>query len=37
MDANETQIRREVFWELYTYDSWQVRSLVILRGSSFMK
>jgi hypothetical protein len=23
LDLNETQRRREVFWELYVYDSWQ--------------
>lgn len=25
MTEAETQLRRETFWELYTYDSWQVR------------
>ena len=25
VDPSETQRRRELFWELYTYDSWQVR------------
>ena len=24
VDPSETQRRRELFWELYTYDSWQV-------------
>jgi hypothetical protein len=28
VDAAETQRRRELFWELYTYDSWQVCKLV---------
>jgi Fungal specific transcription factor domain len=23
LDLNETERRREVFWELYVYDSWQ--------------
>lgn len=29
VDPAETQRRRELFWELYTYDSWQVRLLTL--------
>jgi hypothetical protein len=28
MDAVDSQRRRETFWELFTYDSWQVRWLL---------
>jgi len=27
LDPTETQRRREAFWELYVYDSWQVREV----------
>jgi hypothetical protein len=28
LDLTETQRRREVFWELFVYDSWQARMLL---------
>jgi hypothetical protein len=30
VDPKETLRRRELFWELYTYDSWQVRHLLAM-------
>ena len=34
LDPSETQRRREVFWELYTHDSWQVSRLSSVEFSS---
>jgi hypothetical protein len=34
LDPSETQRRREVFWELYVQDSWQVSKLLSGQASS---
>lgn len=34
LDPSETQRRRETFWELYVYDSWQARRLLLTWISS---
>jgi hypothetical protein len=30
LDPSETQRRREIFWELYVYDSWQVSHYYVI-------
>jgi len=34
LDPSETQRRREVFWELYVQDSWQVSKLLSVQTLS---